>query len=37
MGKKKRENIFFDQMLKQKENIPIAKVNKMVKKGKGSN
>ncbi|WP_349668388.1 hypothetical protein [Lacrimispora sp.] len=35
MGKKKREHIVFDQMLKQKKQIPISKVNKIDKKGKG--
>ncbi len=35
MGKKKREHIVFDQMLKQKQQIPISKINKIVKKGKG--
>jgi hypothetical protein len=35
MGKKKREHIVFEQMLKQKKQIPISKVNKIVKKGKG--
>jgi hypothetical protein len=28
MGKKKREHIVFDQMLKLKNNIPFSKVNK---------
>ncbi|MGN0428048.1 MAG: hypothetical protein ACI4F0_09630 [Agathobacter sp.] len=28
MGKKKREHVVFDQMLKQKKSIPFSKVNK---------
>lgn len=28
MGKKKREHVVFDQMLKQKKNIPFSIVNK---------
>lgn len=32
MGKKKREHIVFEQMLKQKKSMPITKVNKSVKK-----
>ena len=28
MGKKKREHIVFDQMLKQKKSIPFSQVNK---------
>lgn len=28
MGKKKREHVVFDQMLKQKQSIPFAKVNR---------
>lgn len=31
MGKKKKEHVIFDQMLKQKKSIPISKVNKKVK------
>lgn len=31
MGKKKREHVVFDQMLKQKKQIPFSKVNKQVK------
>lgn len=27
MGKKKKEHVVFDQMLKQKKSIPFAKVN----------
>ena len=35
MGKKKREHVVFDQMLKQKKSIPFSKINKEVaKKGK---
>jgi hypothetical protein len=32
MGKKKREHIVFDQMLRQKKHIPITQVNRKVKK-----
>ena len=32
MGKKKREHIVFDQMLKQKKSIPFAQVNKNCRK-----
>lgn len=28
MGKKKREHIVFDQMLKEKKTIPIAQINR---------
>ena len=28
MGKKKREHVVFDQMLKQKKSIPFSQVNK---------
>ena len=28
MGKKKREHVVFDQMLKQKKRIPFSKINK---------
>lgn len=28
MGKKKREHVVFDQMLKQKKSIPFSKINK---------
>lgn len=31
MGKKKREHIVFDQMLKPKKKIPISKINRIVK------
>lgn len=31
MGKKKREHIVFDQMLKQKKSIPFSIVNKEIK------
>lgn len=42
MGKKKREHVVFDQMLKQKQSIPFAKVNRTEgrmgkKKGKQKN
>ncbi len=30
MGKKKREHVVFDQMLKPKKNIPFSKINKTV-------
>ena len=29
MGKKKREHIIFDQMLKQKKSIPFSMINKV--------
>lgn len=31
MGKKKREHIVFDQMLKIRKSIPVSKVNKEIK------
>jgi hypothetical protein len=31
MGKKKREHIVFDQILKPKKNIPISKINRIGK------
>lgn len=31
MGKKKREHVVFDQMLKQKKRIPFDRMNKQVK------
>ena len=34
MGKKKREHVVFDQMLKPKKSIPFSLVNKQKAKGK---
>ena len=35
MGKKKREHVVFDQMLKQKKSIPFEKINTKIPNVKG--